>query len=139
MNRTFRHRIAPASVVMLAILVGVSMYVLLHRSAASALLGLALAAGMVVVMERLLHTEYRFEGDRIVIDKGRFARPVSIPVNDIIHVRMIDRKWLLVRYVLIVYGAGHETAVQPMNENLFMEEIRKRQKRAGTDQQTDEE
>ena len=51
----------------------------------------------------------------------------QVPVKDITRISPIRRQWLLIDYLLIEYGAGHEAEVQPVNEEAFLQEIKKRQ------------
>ena len=48
-------------------------------------------------------------------------------VKEITRISPIRRQWLLIDYLLIEYGAGHEAEVQPVNEEAFLQEIKKRQ------------
>lgn len=97
--------------------------------------------GVVVLMiERIIHTVYVLTADgRLVISRGRFSREMSVPVNEIIRMSVIRPKLLGVRYILIEYGAGHETTVQPVNEEAFMREVRDRQERVCINEDKDEE
>ena len=87
---------------------------------------------LVFVVERLIHTSYVFTDDGLlVVSKGRFSRPVSIRVGDIIEVKKMHMSVLPQGYVLIRYGAGRELSVQPANEDAFINEIRRRQEPDG--------
>lgn len=97
--------------------------------------------GVVVLMiERIIHTVYVLTADgRLIISRGRFSRELSVPVNEIIRMSVIRPRLLGVRYILIEYGAGHETTVQPVNEEAFMREVRDRQERVCINYDKDEE
>lgn len=111
-----------------------------HRSAVNALVGFLLMGVAVLMIERIIHTVYVLTSDgRLIISRGRFSRELSVPVNEIIRMRVVRPGLLGVRYVLIEYGAGHETAVQPVNEDAFMREVRDRQERIGLNMNKDEE
>ena len=94
--------------------------------------------GVVVLMiERIIHTVYVLTSDgRLIISRGRFSR--SLSVNEIIRMRVVRPGLLGVRYILIEYGAGHETTVQPVNEEAFMREVRDRQERISLNINKDE-
>ena len=94
--------------------------------------------GVVVLMiERIIHTVYVLTSDgRLII--SRFSRSLSVPVNEIIRMRVVRPGLLGVRYILIEYGAGHETTVQPVNEEAFMREVRDRQERISLNINKDE-
>ena len=96
--------------------------------------------GVVVLMiERIIHTVYVLTSDgRLIISRGRFSRSLSVPVNEIIRMRVVRPGPLGVRYILIEYGAGHETTVQPVNEEAFMREVRDRQERISLNINEDE-
>lgn len=96
--------------------------------------------GVVVLMiERIIHTVYVLTSDgRLIISRGRFSRSLSVPVNEIIRMRVVRPGLLGVRYIFIEYGAGHETTVQPVNEEAFMREVRDRQERISLNINEDE-
>ena len=99
---------------------------------AGAVVGTVLMLAVVLMVERIIHTAYVFTDDGLlVVSKGRFLRPVSIRVGDIIEVKRMRMSVLPQGYVLIRYGAGHELSVQPANEDAFINEIRRRQEPDG--------
>lgn len=87
--------------------------------------GICLVALTVVLIERLLHTEYVFAGDRLTVSQGRFSRKVDIRVREITRLTVVKR--LFVTYVLIEYGAGKSLSVEPDNIDEFVNEVNKRQ------------
>ena len=102
-----------------------------------AVVGLLLVIVIVGMIDRVLHTVYIFrrvkpidreeEHEFLVIDKGRFAANVNIPLEEITEVT--ERKTRYGgRYLLIVYGPGNMVSVQPDNDKLFLEELNKRRK-----------
>ncbi len=94
----------------------------------------------VLMIERIIHTVYVLTADgRLIISRGRFSRRLSVPVNEIIRMSVVKAGVLGVRYILIEYGAGHETAVQPVNEEAFLNEVRDRQERISLNMNKDEE
>lgn len=102
-----------------------------NRSAANAVVGFLLLMAVLLMVERIIHTMYVFTADgMLVIDKGRFSRPVAIPVGDIIKATIVRPALLPVRFVAIEYGAGHVITVQPVNEEAFVDEVKRRQKEA---------
>ena len=66
-----------------------------------------------------------------------FAQPVCPRQRDYPH-EGGQTRLLGVRYILIEYGAGHETTVQPVNEEAFMREVRDRQERISLNINEDE-
>lgn len=102
------------------------------------LLALLMAIVVVLIVERIIHTTYTFiriardedskERVYLVINKGRFVRSKYIALGDIVCCRLMRVNFKLSHYVLIEYGHQHFVAVQPQNEQAFIDEIKKRQK-----------
>ena len=126
-NRTFQHRVTTTGIVIPIIMAVMAMYFLWHRTAIHLIIGFGLIVIVVLMLERLLHTRYTITADQLVIDRGRLDQQQSIPLQDITRITKIERKWPVTRYILIEYGGRHETAVQPLNEDCFIQEIQKRQ------------
>ena len=108
------------------VLAGIALSVLWHRSRVNAVVGLLLLTVVVFMVERMLHTEYRMEGDRLTVVRGRFSRPTVVPLSDVTRIERVHRRWLAQHYILIEYGSGHQVSVQPQNEQSFLNEIKKR-------------
>lgn len=124
MERTFRQRVTLAGIVMSVVPAALAMSFFWQRDATGAFAGFCLAMLTVVVIDRVLHTEYVFSGDTLTVSRGRFARKTVVRLGEITRVRMMHQ--LFVRYVLIEYGAGHSLSAQPDNAEAFIEEINKR-------------
>lgn len=129
MNRTFHYKASLLNYAGIAVVAAASLCVFWHRSAANAVVGTVLMLTVALMVERIIHTAYVLTDDGLlVINKGRFSRPVSIRVSDIIEIKRMRMGVLPLSYVLIRYGAGHEVSVQPANGDVFINEIRRRQK-----------
>lgn len=140
MNRSFHYRASWLNYTCIIVVAVAAMYSLWHRSVVNAIVGFLLMGVVVLMIERIIHTVYVLTADgRLVISRGRFSREMSVPVNEIIRMGVIRPKLLGVRYILIEYGAGHETTVQPVNEEAFMREVRDRQERVCINEDKDEE
>lgn len=140
MNRSFHYRASWLNYTCIIVVAVAAMYSLWHRSVVNAIVGFLLMGVVVLMIERIIHTVYVLTADgRLVISRGRFSREMSVPVNEIIRMNVIRPKLLGVRYILIEYGAGHETTVQPVNEEAFMREVRDRQERVCINEDKDEE
>lgn len=127
-NRTFHYRVSFLNYAAIIVVAVAALCAFWHKSAANAVVGLALMIAVVLMVERIVHTAYTLTADgRLRVSKGRFSRRVEIRLTDIVSVETVHGRLLPVRYVLVRYGAGHELAVQPANEEVFIEEIRKRQ------------
>lgn len=140
MNRSFHYRASWLNYTCIIVVAVAAMYSLWHRSVVNAIVGFLLMGVVVLMIERIIHTVYVLTADgRLIINCGRFSREMSVPVNEIIRMSVIRPKLLGVRYILIEYGAGHETTVQPVNEEAFMREVRDRQERVCINEDKDEE
>lgn len=140
MNRSFHYRASWLNYTCIIVVAVAAMYSLWHRSVVNAIVGFMLMGVVVLMIERIIHTVYVLTSDgRLIISRGRFSREMSVPVNEIIRMSVIRPKLLGVRYILIEYGAGHETTVQPVNEEAFMREVRDRQERVCINEDKDEE
>ena len=128
MDRLFHQRFTLASKCGIMILTLLAGYLLWMRSAANALLGFVVVIILVVIIERVIHTVYIFtSAGNLVIDHGRFARKITIPVNEIIKSTVVNTPMGLSHYILLEYGAEHFVSVQPENYEAFVEELRRRQ------------
>lgn len=126
-NRTFQHRVTIVGVAVPIIMAILAMYFLWHRTAVHLIIGFGMIVVIVMMLERLLHTCYLLEGDQLTIVRGRFVKKELVPLKDITRITKIRRRWLCLDYLLIAYGAGHETEVEPANEEAFLKEIKRRQ------------
>ena len=128
-NRTFHYRVSFLNYAAIIVVAVAALCAFWHKSAANAVVGFALMIVVVLMVERIVHTAYTLTADgRLRVSKGRFSRRVEIRLADIVSVETVHGRLLPVRYVLVRYGVGYELAVQPANEEAFIEEIRKRQK-----------
>lgn len=140
MNRSFHYRASWLNYTCIIVVAVAAMYSLWRRSVVNAIVGFMLMGVVVLMIERIIHTVYVLTADgRLIISRGRFSRELSVPVNEIIRMSVIRPRLLGVRYILIEYGAGHETTVQPVNEEAFMREVRDRQERVCINYDKDEE
>ncbi|WP_018462616.1 hypothetical protein [Segatella paludivivens] len=129
MNRIFHHRFTFTSKCAIALFTLLAFYFLWNKIAIPALLVVIV---IVMMIERVLHTTYTFFLDengvqQLVIYRGRFSKPKSIRVGDIVKVTRIKAVFGLSCYLLMQYGACHLISLQPDDEELFMAELNKRQ------------
>lgn len=128
MNRTFHYRVSFLNYAAIVVVAACALFALWHRSAGNAVLGVVLMAAVVLMVERIIHTSYVFTDDgMLVVCKGRFSRTRAIRVGDIVSAEIVRAGLLPVRYVLVRYGAGREVSLQPVNDEAFISEIRRRQ------------
>ena len=128
MDRTFHQRLSPASVCGILAFALLALYMFWTKSAQA---GCLLAAVVVLMIERVVHTTYVFrrndDEEMLYIDNGRFSKTRRIRVNDIVSCRKMSTGFGLSRYVLLQCGHKQLVSVQPDNADAFIEEIRKRQ------------
>ena len=131
--RTFQHRVTAVGMTVPLVTAVLALFFLWHRTTVHVIIGLGMVLVVVILMERLLHTQYLFDGEELIIRKGRFDKEERVNVKEITRITRIRRQWLCLDYLLICYGAGHETAVQPQSEEAFLQEIKRRQNDHETD------
>ena len=128
MDRTFHQRVSPASACGILAFALLALYMFWTKSV---LTGCLLAAVVVLMIERVVHTTYVFrrndDEEMLYIDNGRFSKTRRIRVNDIVSCRKMSTGFGLSRYVLLQCGHKQLVSVQPDNADAFIEEIRKRQ------------
>ena len=128
MNRVFHARILPAYVLALALFA----YLLIHAFwVKSALLALLCMVVLVLVVERIIHTQYTVTADgRLLVDRGRFRRRLELAVTDILLVEQVKAPLfgalLVSHYVLVHYKGGKTVALLPVREEEFIQVLRKR-------------
>lgn len=128
MNRTFHYRSTWVSYLAVIIVAAAALFFLWNRTTANAVIGFALMIATLLMVERIVHTVYVFTSDgMLVIDRGRLSRQTVVRVGDITRVETVRHKLLPVRFVALEYGAGHIIAVQPVDEEAFVRELKRRQ------------
>lgn len=123
-DRTFHRKFTPtakAGVAALSLLMGYCFWV---KEVVVAVLCMAL---VVFAIEKVLHSEYVFRDNRLIIRKGRFSKEKAIPVGEIVRCTRMTTAFGLVSYLVIEYGHLHLEDVEPDNEQAFMKELRRRQ------------
>ncbi|MFC2335303.1 MAG: PH domain-containing protein [Prevotella sp.] len=83
-------------------------------------LGALMALVVILMCERVFHTEYILYDDRLVIRRGRLSRDKTIALCDITHCRMVSVNFGLSHYLLIQYGDDRMVCVEPQNEATFI-------------------
>ncbi len=126
MDRTFHYRISWLNIVSIIVVAAAMVYFLWNRSTGSIIVGLVLLFITMLMIERVIHTEYVITTDGVLqIKRGKLSRPILIRVDDIATMQVVRSNILTLRFIMIVYGRGQQIAVQPVNEEAFMEEIKK--------------
>lgn len=130
MNRTFHQKFTLASKCGITIFTLLAFYLFMVKEG---LLGVLVIIVVVGMIERVLHTEYRFEKDKdgewLVIDKGRFSRNKVLKIDEIVKCTSMKTVLGLSHYLLIQEGVSRFYSVQPQNDSEFIAELKKRQEK----------
>lgn len=128
-SRIFHYKVSFANFAAVSVVALAALFMFWSRSAVGAIAGLALMVAGVLMVERMIHTEYWLTPDgHLIVYRGRFSRLVYIRLSDITSVEIVRSGLLHVAYVLVRYGAGHEMSLQPANMEAFADEVKRRQK-----------
>ena len=128
-SRTFQHRVTLPAVAVIVLVAAVAFSFLMSRDTVLSVMALLLVCLDVIILERVIHTTYTLTDEGLLlVDRGRFARCLTIHVCDIL--RMEQRKIPLcgMHYILIEYGPRKYVSIQTDNEQGFMAEVTRRQK-----------
>ncbi len=117
MDRTFHHRFSVGSACGIILLVAVCFWMFWQKWMVA---GGVVALACVVLIERVLHSEYVFRGDRLIVSHGRFARKKEIPLSDIVGYRPVTTTFGLTRFLLLALRGDRLLMVQPANEQAFV-------------------
>lgn len=91
--------------------------------------GLITALACVALMERMLHSEYIFHEDQLIVYHGRFARKKVVPLSDIVGYKPITATFGLTRFLLLGLRGDRFILVQPDNEQAFVKHLAERKKK----------
>lgn len=129
MNRTFQHKLNIQSVAAVVIIAACALWCFLARTSLSPVFGFACMLLGAAAVDRMLHTEYVITTDnRLVISRGRIVKPKAINIDEIVAVRPVRGMLFVAPYVLIEYGMGRATSVQPADTAAFIKEMKRRLK-----------
>lgn len=127
MKRTFQHRVTVFSVAWVLLLAAVALFFFWKCTPSAALVAVLVLVVDVWVMERLIHTTYVFTDDNhLLVSRGKFSKPVTIPLSDVTVTELRHTCFGLVSYVLIQYGAHYMVSVMTDNDEAFVREMYKR-------------
>ncbi len=130
-ERTFHFRVTWLNVASIAVVMAAMAWFLWNRSTANTIVGAALLVVATLMTERVVNTRYVLTPDGfLVISRGRLSRTQRIRIDDMVTIRSVATTIPQVGYVLIEYGNRRQVAVQPANEEAFINEIMRRQTRA---------
>lgn len=126
MTRTFQEKTSVGTVILLVVLLAVTVYFMWIVNGILIALSLVL---MLLVVERIIHSQYVVDHDSLMVYHGRFSQNKVIPIDSIQRIERINRIRIgnrtLQSYLLIVYGDEKSVAVNPKNEDEFIQTIMK--------------
>lgn len=129
MARTFRYHISALNCLVVVFIAAAAVLFFIGGSVGNVLVGVLLTLIGLSAVERMIGTLYTFTDDGLlVVKRGRIARQITIPVNEVLKAEKVRGRLLPVRFVLIEYGASHFTSVQTADEDAFIGELRERQR-----------
>ena len=117
MDRTFHHRFSVFSICGVVLFGAISFWLFWQKWV---VLGLLMALVCVVLLERVLHSEYVFRGDRLIVYHGRFARKKEVALADIVGYRPVTTTFGLTHFLLLGLKGERILMVQPDNEQAFV-------------------
>ncbi len=117
MDRTFQHRFSVGAICGIILFAGVSFWLFWEKWV---VLGALMALGCVVLIERMLHSEYVFRDDRLIISHGRFARKSVVPLTDIVGYKPMTATFGLSRFLILGLRGDQFILMQPANEQSFL-------------------
>ncbi|HBN47606.1 MAG TPA: hypothetical protein DD401_08565 [Prevotella sp.] len=85
-----------------------------------AVAGVLMTLVCVVLIERVLHSEYVFRDDQLIICHGRFARKKAICLTDIVGYKPMTATFGLSRFLILGLRGDRFVLVQPANETSFL-------------------
>ena len=117
MDRTFQHRFSLGAICGIILFAGVSFWLFWEKWV---LAGTLMALVCVVLIERVLHSEYVFHDDQLIICRGRFARKKAIALTDIVGYKPMTATFGLTRFLILGLRGDQFVLVQPANEASFL-------------------
>lgn len=129
MNRTFQHKISVQALATLVLLAACALLCFLNRTGLTPVFGFVCLMLGAAAVDRMIHSEYVMTPDnRLVISRGRLSKPLAINIDEIVAVRPVRGALLVAPHVIIEYGMGHITSVQPVDTDGFIKEVKRRLK-----------
>ena len=138
MDRVFHARIAVVQYLALILFSSMLFYCFWMKY-----IGLVLLWAILLLrfIEKIIHTTYTLTADgRLLVYPGRFARSRERQLADVVSVEQRSSMQIagraLTRYVLVSYKDGSYDALQPVNEDEFVQALLKRKQ--GADKEEEE-
>ena len=84
---------------------------------------------LVVVIDRIIHTEYTLTGGELQIRRGRFSRVQVVRLTDILKIDEVNGTRIggkaLTTFLMLSLEGGRDVIVSPCDVNGFIEQIQK--------------
>ena len=129
MNRTFQHKLSVQSLAAVVLLAACALLCFLNRTGLTPLFGFVCLMLGAAAVDRMIHSEYVLTADgRLVISRGHLSKPLVVNIDEIVAVRPVRGALLIAPHVIIEYGMGHITSVQPADTDGFIKEVKRRLK-----------
>lgn len=123
MARTFHHRFTLGSKCGIILFALIALYLFWVKAV---IVGFLLVVLNVMVIERVLHSEYIIDDDTLTVYRGRFAKSRVIPLADIKSCRPVNTGLGLAHFLLLEYGQHKYVSLEPDQEASFIKCLRSR-------------
>lgn len=130
MNRTFQSKVRWHQIFLLLLLTGLCIYMIWYQYA---IISAILAIFMIVLIERIIHTEYTItDNNLLIIRKGRYTKTRQIPLSDITDIEIkttsnVGGQYLL-KYILLTLKGNEYIGITPTNvEECYKVLVRKKE------------
>lgn len=126
MPQTFQSRIQISSIILLVLLLALAIYFMWNTNGLMIAITLFL---MCVVIEQIIHTEYRIADGILTIHRGRLMPEKRIEISSILRIERINRLRIgghtLKSYIFITCANGQIETITPKNIDDFIAAISK--------------
>lgn len=128
MNRTFQARTSWYQLLYIILVAGLCFYMMWVKQS---ILATILAVLLIVLIERIIHTEYVLSSDnQLIIIKGRFTKPKIIQLEDITDIEQRTTakfgSFYVTSFVLLTLHKNQYIALTPTHAERFITAIIKR-------------
>jgi hypothetical protein len=120
MIRTFHHRFTLGAKCGIILCSALAFYLFWFKAV---VLALIVSIVVVLMVERVLHSEYVVGEGLLTICRGRFARKQTVALDTIASCKRMRTNFGLSSYLLIETLAGRIYMVQPENEEAFLKAL----------------
>lgn len=129
MTRTFHHRFTWGAKCGVLLFAGIALYLFWVKAV---VVGLLFVVLNVMLIERVLHTQYTIGDDALTVYRGRFAKSRTIPLTDIRHCYAVQGAFGLSHFLLLEYAGDGRITLEPAEEASFMACLAKRMRAHAT-------